>query len=52
MAVYTKVDDTALSRYLAVYDIGEVLSFAGIAEGGKFQLFTTDNQSAFHLNAL
>ena len=33
MAVYTTVDDTALNRFLAAYDIGEVLSFAGIAEG-------------------
>ena len=33
MAVYTTVDDTELSRFLAAYDIGEVLSFAGIAEG-------------------
>ena len=33
MAVYTTVDDTALNGFLTVYDIGEVLSFAGIAEG-------------------
>ena len=33
MAVYTTVDDSELSRFLAAYDIGEVLSFAGIAEG-------------------
>ena len=33
MAVYTTVDDTALNRFLAAYDIGEFLSFAGIAEG-------------------
>ena len=33
MAVYTTVDDTELSRFLAAYDIGEVLSFAAIAEG-------------------
>ena len=33
MAVYTTVDDTALSRFLVAYDIGEVVSFAGIAEG-------------------
>ena len=33
MAVYTTVDDTALSRFLAAFDVGEVLSFAGIAEG-------------------
>ena len=33
MAVYTTVDDTALHKFLAGYEIGEVLSFAGIAEG-------------------
>ena len=33
MAVYTTVDDTALNGFLTAYDIGEVLSFAGIAEG-------------------
>ena len=33
MAVYTIVDDTALNKFLDGYDIGEVLSFAGIAEG-------------------
>ena len=33
MAVYTTVDDTALNSFLAAYDIGEILSFAGIAEG-------------------
>jgi len=33
MAVYTTVDDTALAAFLATYDIGDVLSFAGIAEG-------------------
>ena len=33
MAVYTTVDDKALNRFLVAYDIGEVLSFAGIAEG-------------------
>ena len=33
MAVYTPVEDTALNKFLTAYDIGEVLSFAGIAEG-------------------
>ena len=33
MAVYTTVDNTALNGFLTAYDIGEVLSFAGIAEG-------------------
>ncbi len=33
MAVYTTVDDIALSKFLQYYDLGKVLSFAGIAEG-------------------
>jgi homoserine kinase type II len=33
MAVYTEVADDALSAFLALYDIGEVTSFKGIAEG-------------------
>jgi len=33
MAVYTPVSDDELQAYLADYDIGEVTSFAGIAEG-------------------
>lgn len=44
MAVYTTVDDTELSAFLTAYDIGDVLSFAGIAEGvenSNFLLRTT-----------
>ncbi len=33
MAVYTTVDDLALEAFLSAYDLGNVLSFAGIAEG-------------------
>ncbi len=33
MAVYTEVSDEDLSGFVAGYDIGEVLSFKGIAEG-------------------
>jgi homoserine kinase type II len=33
MAVYTEVSDEALSDFLALYDIGKVISFKGIAEG-------------------
>ncbi len=33
MAVYTNVDDAALGSFLEAYDLGTVLSFAGIAEG-------------------
>lgn len=33
MAVYTEVSDEALTAFVAAYDIGEVLSCKGIAEG-------------------
>ena len=33
MAVYTEVGDEELSAFVALYDIGEVLSCKGIAEG-------------------
>jgi homoserine kinase type II len=33
MAVYTEVTDEALTEFLALYDIGTLLAFRGIAEG-------------------
>lgn len=33
MAVYTEIEDADLIGFVATYDIGEVLSFKGIAEG-------------------
>ena len=33
MAVYTDVTADELSEFLAAYDIGELLSYKGIAEG-------------------
>jgi homoserine kinase type II len=47
MAVYTEVSDDALDAFLALYDIGDVLSFKGIAEGvenSNFVLHTTKGQ--------
>src|SRR5271165_2313698 len=47
MAVYTEVSDEALSDFLALYEIGDVVSFKGIAEGvenSNFLLRTTRNQ--------
>lgn len=44
MAVYTEVADDDLRRFLAAYDLGEVTSFKGIAEGvenSNFLLRTT-----------
>ena len=33
MAVYTEVDDDEISAFLSNYDVGELMSFKGIAEG-------------------
>ena len=33
MAVYTEVADDELARFIARYDVGELLSYKGIAEG-------------------
>ena len=33
MAVYTEIGDDELKRFIALYDIGAVLSCKGIAEG-------------------
>ncbi len=47
MAVYTEVSDEALRDFLALYDVGDSLSFKGIAEGvenSNFLLRTTKNQ--------
>lgn len=44
MAVYTTVDDLALTTFLSAYDLGDVRSFAGIAEGvenSNYLLHTT-----------
>ncbi len=44
MAVYTDVDDETLNDFLTLYDIGEAITFKGIAEGvenSNFLLETT-----------
>jgi len=44
MAVYTEIGDDELRAFTALYDIGEVLSCKGIAEGvenSNFLLHTT-----------
>ncbi len=45
MAVYTDVSDEDIARFVAEYDIGDVISFKGIAEGVEntnFLLQTTE----------
>lgn len=45
MAVYTEIDDGALVEFMSAYDVGEVLSCKGIAEGienSNFLVTTTN----------
>jgi len=47
MAVYTDISEDALRHFLAGYDLGEILSYKGIAEGvenSNFLLHTTKAQ--------
>lgn len=47
MAVYTQIDDQMLAAFLANYDVGEAVSFKGIAEGvenSNYLLETTKAQ--------
>ena len=46
MAVYTEVADHALEAFLRQYDIGDLVSFKGIAEGveNSNYLLRTDQQ--------
>ena len=44
MAVYTSISDEDLASFLAAYDIGDPVSFSGIAEGvenSNFMVRTT-----------
>jgi homoserine kinase type II len=45
MAVYTEVTDEALAAFLADYDLGQVLSFKGIAEGVENSNFLMQTQT-------
>lgn len=50
MAVYTEIDDDALIAFMAAYDLGEVLSCKGIAEGIENSNFlVTTTQGPFIL---
>ena len=47
MAVYTHVSADEISEFIAEYDVGEVISFKGIAEGvenSNYLLSTTKNK--------
>jgi homoserine kinase type II len=52
MAVYTEVTDEDLSGLLAAYDLGEVLSFKGIAEGVENSNFLLHTEAGFYILTL
>ncbi len=52
MAVYTEVSDEQLSDYLAGYDLGEVLSCKGIAEGVENSNFLLHMEAGFYILTL
>ena len=52
MAVYTHIDDEELATLLSRYDIGELLSFAGIAEGVENSNFLLRTSTAHFILTL
>jgi len=52
MAVYTEVSDEALSAFIASYDIGEILSCKGIAEGVENTNYLLHTSSAPYILTL
>ena len=46
MAVYTNVDDRTLSDFLSRYDVGNAISFKGIAEGVENSNFLLETEKA------
>ncbi len=52
MAVYTEVSDDALRAFLAPYDLGEVTSFKGIAEGVENSNFLLRSASGQYILTL
>jgi homoserine kinase type II len=52
MAVYTEVSDEELRAFLATYDLGELLSFKGIAEGVENSNFLLHASKGFYILTL
>lgn len=52
MAVYTEVSDDELSSFLASYDLGEALSFKGIAEGVENTNYLVHTEAGPHILTL
>ncbi|MFA7637925.1 MAG: homoserine kinase [Parvibaculum sp.] len=52
MAVYTEVSDEELRAFLATYDLGDLLSFKGIAEGVENSNFLLHTNNGFYILTL
>ena len=52
MAVYTEVSDEELSAFMAGYDLGNVLSFKGIAEGVENTNYLVHTEAGPHILTL
>ncbi|MDP6218151.1 MAG: phosphotransferase, partial [Alphaproteobacteria bacterium] len=52
MAVYTQIDDEALADFLAQYALGNLLSFAGIAEGVENSNYLLRTEKAHYILTL
>lgn len=52
MAVYTEVSDTALTGFLAEYDLGKLLAYKGIAEGVENSNFLLHVAAGFFILTL
>src|SRR5579863_942893 len=52
MAVYTDVTAEDLGRFLALYDIGELLSYKGIAEGVEHSNFLVHTSRGYFILTL
>ena len=52
MAVYTEVSDEDLAAFLEGYDLGDMLSLKGIAEGVENSNFLLHTQAGFFILTL
>jgi len=52
VAVYTDVPEDALEKFIALYDIGGVLSFKGIAEGVENSNFLLHTEGGYFILTL
>jgi homoserine kinase type II len=52
MAVYTEVSDEELNAFIAQYDVGQLLSYKGIAEGVENSNYLVQTDTAYFILTL